>query len=78
LVAFDELQICIAGRGLTALPPDEVLAMRTVPLYTYYLAKAQDGLGIRAAKDSYRAFLAMLHDPDTADPIIVDARRHAE
>jgi tetratricopeptide (TPR) repeat protein len=76
--ASSELQICIARRGETALAIDDVTAMREVPLYTYYLAKAQDSLGSGNAKATYRAFLAMLHDPDATDSIIADARQRAK
>jgi len=36
----------------------------------------QEGLGSPDAPKSYAAFLAMLHDPDADDPLVVDARKH--
>ena len=75
--AYSELRTCIARRGEAVLGVDDVATYRTVTLFTYYLAKAQDGLGSTAAKDTYRAFLGMLHDADAADALIADARKHA-
>jgi tetratricopeptide (TPR) repeat protein len=76
--AYTELQTCLARRGESADGADDVPQLRYVPPYTYYLAKAQEGLGSSEATASYRAFLAMMHDPDPADPLVADARKHVQ
>jgi len=76
--AYSELRTCIAKRGQMAATPDDVPTYRYVPPFTYYLAQAQDGLGNADAKASYQAFLAMMHDPDPADPLVADARKHVQ
>jgi tetratricopeptide (TPR) repeat protein len=76
--AVSELGVCVTRRGEAALTVDDVPTVHLVPLYTYYQAKAQERLGSPAAKDSYRAFLGMLHEPDATDPIVADARSHAK
>lgn len=76
--ALGELESCIGSSGEIANhsfvgEP----AVRYVPLLTYDLARAEQGLGSPDAKASYDKFLAMLHDPDPGDPIVEDARRRA-
>ncbi|HTR53042.1 MAG TPA: protein kinase [Kofleriaceae bacterium] len=75
--AYHDLQLALARRGEAALNFGGFPAYRIVPLFTYYLAKAQTGLGSPAAKASYQAFLAMLHEPDASDIYAADARAHA-
>jgi hypothetical protein len=74
--ANDELRTCVARRGELAVGIDDVPTLRQVPPLTFYLARAQEGLGNREASATYAAFLAMLHDPDPADPLVIEARRH--
>jgi hypothetical protein len=76
--AYTELEGCIAHRGEAAFGVDDVPTYRYIPLYTYYRAKAQEGLGSADTKATYGAFLAMMHDPDPDDPLVVDARKHAQ
>jgi predicted Zn-dependent protease len=75
--AFSELRTCIARRAEASFGVDNVPTYRYVPMLTYYLARAQQGLGSPDAAKSYRAFLAMLHEPDADNPLVVDARRRA-
>jgi hypothetical protein len=76
--AYSELKRCIARSGQTANGVDDNTGLRYVPPYTYYLAKAQEGLGSPDAAKSYAAFLAMLHDPDASEPLVADARKHVQ
>ena len=73
--AYAELKQCIARRGEAANGIDDVTAYRYVPLFTYYLAKAQEGLGSAESATTYRAFLEMMHEPDQSDPYVADARK---
>jgi tetratricopeptide (TPR) repeat protein len=75
--ANSELRTCIGRRGEAARGVDNVPTYRYVPMFTYYLARAQQGLASPDATTSYRAFLAMLHDPDADNPLVADARRGA-
>jgi hypothetical protein len=75
--AYSELQACIGRRGEASFDIDDVPTIRYVPAFTYYLAKAQEGLGSADAKKSYAAFLGMMHDPDPADPLVADAHKRA-
>jgi hypothetical protein len=74
--ALAELQVCQTRRGEGVISADDAPSLRYLPLLTYYLAKAQDGLGDPAAARTYAAFLAMLHEPDADDSLVVDARSH--
>jgi tetratricopeptide (TPR) repeat protein len=74
--AYDELKTCEAHRTEAAFGIDDVFTYRYVPPITYYLAKAQEGIGSSEAQATYRKFLAMMHDPDPADPMVADARKH--
>jgi tetratricopeptide (TPR) repeat protein/predicted Ser/Thr protein kinase len=77
--AYAELQTCITRRGELAMSADDQPGLRHIPVLTYYLAKAQEGMGNpEAAAKSYAAFLAMQHDPDADDPLVVDARKHVQ
>jgi tetratricopeptide (TPR) repeat protein/predicted Ser/Thr protein kinase len=76
--AYTELTQCIARRGQAANGVDDVTMLRYLPLFTYYLAKAQEGLNSPDAAKSYAAFLAMMHDPDPTDPLVADARKHVQ
>jgi tetratricopeptide (TPR) repeat protein/predicted Ser/Thr protein kinase len=75
--AYAELRRCIDRRGEAANGVDDVTSLRYIPQFTYYLAKAQEGLGSPEAKATYAAFLALMHDPDPDDPLVADARKHA-
>jgi tetratricopeptide (TPR) repeat protein len=75
--AYSELSACIARRGEASLGVDTIPRYRYVPMFTYYLARAEQGLGSADATKSYRAFLAMLHEPDADNPLVTDARLRA-
>jgi tetratricopeptide (TPR) repeat protein/predicted Ser/Thr protein kinase len=73
--AETQLEACLKRRGeATALFLDDVPTYRYFPPVEYELARAQEGLGLPAAGDSYKAFLAM-RGADTADPQVADARK---
>jgi hypothetical protein len=74
--AYSELMHCLSHRGGFANSVDDVSCVRQLPLFTYYLAQAQDGLGSAQSAASYQAFLGMMHEPDADDPYVVDARKH--
>src|SRR5262249_51848028 len=76
--AYSELQTCLARRSEAVLSGDDVTKYRYVPELTYLIAKAQERLGSAESKATYQAFLAMMHDPDADDPIVVDARKHVQ
>jgi tetratricopeptide (TPR) repeat protein len=78
--AYGELQTCSSRLGELARAESNAIdeTYYLVPQVTYYLAKAQEGLGSPEAKASYQAFLAMMHDPDPDDALVVDARKHVQ
>ena len=76
--AVRELELCLKRHGeATAMFLDDVPTYRyIVPLY-YWLARAQEGLGIApAAAANYKTFLALRSDV-TNDPLAADAKRRA-
>jgi hypothetical protein len=75
--AYSELNTCIARRGEASFGVDAVPTYRYVPMFTYYVARVQQGLGSPDAVSSYQAFLAMQHEPDADNPLVADARRQA-
>jgi tetratricopeptide (TPR) repeat protein len=62
--AYGELQTCMQRRGELALDQNDLPSYHDVPAILFDLARAQEGLHNPAAKASYDAFLAALHDPD--------------
>jgi tetratricopeptide (TPR) repeat protein/predicted Ser/Thr protein kinase len=72
--AYAELESCIARRGEIAISADDVPTLRHVPQLTYYLARAQAGMGSPQASQSYAAFVAMMPHADPDDPLVLDAR----
>jgi tetratricopeptide (TPR) repeat protein len=76
--AYAEIQTCLARRGELAVSTDDIPSLRAIPPLTYYLARIQQGMGSRDATASYQAFLAMMHDPDPADPLVADARKRLQ
>ena len=71
--AFDELDTCVQRRGeAVALFLDDVPTYRYLADLHYWLARAQDGLGMaEAAAESYAAFLALR---PAGGPLAQDAR----
>jgi eukaryotic-like serine/threonine-protein kinase len=74
--ALSELELCEKRRGeATALFLDDSQTLRYLAPLPYWLARAQQGLGLTtAAREKYTAFLA-LAPADSTDPLVVDARR---
>ena len=76
--AITELEACQKRRGeATALFLDDRPTIRYFAPITYWLGRAQEGLGQTApARASYDAFLSVRKDAET-DPLVQDARRRA-
>ena len=74
--AIAELEICQKRIGeATALFIDEVPTYRYAAPLSYWLARAQEGLGqVAQAKTNFEKFLA-LKTGDAKDPLVADARR---
>jgi tetratricopeptide (TPR) repeat protein len=74
--ALSELEVCEKRRGeATAVFLDDVPSWRYTAPVSYWLARAQDGVGLRAqALESYKAFLA-LRPASGKDPLVIDARK---
>jgi tetratricopeptide (TPR) repeat protein len=76
--ALSELEACEKRRGeASAVFLDDVPSWRhTVPV-KYWLARAQEGVGVKAqAAANYKAFLALRPTSDR-DPLVLDARKRA-
>jgi tetratricopeptide (TPR) repeat protein/predicted Ser/Thr protein kinase len=73
--AVSELELCQKRRGeATALLLDDLPTVRYLATLPYWLARAQEGLGMTAAAaQNYNAFLALR--PEAADALTADARR---
>ena len=70
--AFDELDTCLQRRGeAVALFLDDMPTFRYLADFQYWLARAQDGLGMAIAAESYEAFLALRPE---GGPLADDAR----
>jgi len=76
--ALAELEICQKRRGeATAIFFDERPTFRYLATLPYWLARAQQGAGQRAAAlASYKAFLSVRGDSAT-DPLVTDARKRS-
>jgi serine/threonine protein kinase/tetratricopeptide (TPR) repeat protein len=74
--AVAELQECVNRRGEAgAVFLDDVPTYRYLPPVYYWLARAQEGLGIAdAATKNYQTYLA-LHGNAERDPLVIDARK---
>ena len=70
-----ELELCQKRRGeATALLLDDLPTVRYLAALPYWLARAQEGLGMKQpAGENYKAFLALR--PDASDALSIDARR---
>jgi tetratricopeptide (TPR) repeat protein len=76
--ALAEFEICTKRRGeATALFLDDVPTVRYLATLPYWLARAQEGVGLASqASQSYARFLA-LRGASKADPLVEDARRRS-
>ena len=72
--AFDEFDSCLERRGeATAVFLDDIPTFRHLAALSYWIARAQDGLGMgTAATENYQAFLALRPD---GGPLADDANR---
>ena len=73
--AHSEFELCLTRRGEAAsLFLDDLPTLRYLPQVYYYLGRAQEGLKIPAAKDSYKKFLE-IKILAAGDPLVEDAKR---
>jgi serine/threonine protein kinase/tetratricopeptide (TPR) repeat protein len=74
--AVTELELCVKRRGeATAIFLDDVPTFRYMTPLGYWLGRAKEELGMKAAAtEHYKAFLA-LRPNSPKDPLVVDARR---
>jgi serine/threonine-protein kinase len=73
--ALAELEMCLKRRGeATALFLDDVPTYRYLAQLPYWLARAQEGVGVATqATENYRQFLA-LRQTLTRDPLVIDSQ----
>jgi len=77
--ALAELEICRKRRGEAAdfLFADSTTLRYLPPLY-YWLARAQQGVGMAdAARQSYQEFLKLRAEANPGDPLVADAKRRS-
>ncbi len=73
--AYAELKTCLTRQGEGAVVFfDDFPSLRYLLPVTYYLGRAQEGLGSPDAVATYKAFLAKEPEADY-DPLVLDARR---
>lgn len=73
--AHSEFELCLTRRGEAAsLFLDDLPTLRYLPQVYYYLGRAQEGLKIPAAKDSYKKFLE-IKILAAGDPMVEDAKK---
>jgi tetratricopeptide (TPR) repeat protein len=74
--AMAELEICLKRRGeVTDVFFYDTPSLRYWPATYYWLARAQQALGVADAQQNYERFLALRSNADPADPLAADARR---
>ncbi len=75
--ADTELEVCVKRRGeATALFLDESPTCRLIPLASYYVGRAREGLKSPGATEAYKTFLAVKTGP--GDALVADARRRIQ
>ncbi len=73
--AKSELETCLARRGEgSSVFADEMPTLRYLPPATYFLARAEEGLGSSFADATYQAFLGLVPHAEH-DAMVNDARR---
>jgi tetratricopeptide (TPR) repeat protein/tRNA A-37 threonylcarbamoyl transferase component Bud32 len=73
--AYSEFESCLKRSGEAAsVFLDDLPTMRRLPQVYYYLGRAQEGLKIGAAKESYKKFLE-IKILAGGDPLVEDAKR---
>ncbi len=77
--ALAEFEGCEKRVGETAdLMFADTATLRYLPPLYYWLARAQEGVGMTsAARDNYRRFLSLRTDADPNDPLVVQAKQAA-
>ena len=77
--ALSEFQTCKKRWGETAdLMFADTATLRYLPPLYYWLGRAQQGVGMKAAaRESYRQFLKLREAADPEDVIVVDAKKMA-
>jgi hypothetical protein len=71
-----ELEICLKRRGeVTDVFFYDTPSLRYWPAMYYWLARAQQALGVADAQQNYERFLALRSNADPPDPLATDARR---
>jgi tetratricopeptide (TPR) repeat protein len=74
--AMAELDLCLKRRGETTdVFFYDTPTLRYLPPAYYWLARAQEKMGVADARANYERFLALRGDADTPDPLAADARR---
>lgn len=72
-----EIEACVKRRGeATALFLDESPTCRLIPVASYYLGRAREGLKSPGAEEAYKSFLAVKTGP--GDALVADARKRLE
>jgi tetratricopeptide (TPR) repeat protein len=74
--AAGEFETCKKRQGETAdLMFADTATLRYLPPLYYWLARAQEGVGMKvAAQESYQEFLKLRTDAESGDPLVTDAR----
>jgi hypothetical protein len=73
--AHSEFDLCLRRRGEAfSVFLDDLPTLRYLPQVYYYLGRAQEGLKIPAAKESFRRFLEIKIQA-AGDPMVEDAKR---
>jgi len=74
--AYSEFETCLKRGGEAAsVFLNDIPTYHYLPPVYYYLGRAQEGLGSKAASDSYDRFLKIKEKHDGSDPMVEDARR---
>ena len=76
--AMAELDLCLKRRGETTdVFFYDTPSLRYLPETYYWLARAQQAMGVADARASYEKFLTLRGNADPPDPLASDARRRA-
>jgi tetratricopeptide (TPR) repeat protein len=74
--AMAELDLCLKRRGeVTDVFFYDTPSLRYLPPAYYWLARAQEKMGVADARKNYERFLALRETADPPDPLAADARR---
>ncbi len=76
--AMAELDLCLKRRGeVTDVFFYDTPSLRYLPQAYYWLARAQQAMGVADARATYEKFLTLRGNADPPDPLASDARRRA-